>query len=80
MCVFFLFCFFVFFNRVLLFAAVPVVEPPPFEPMPGSYSPGLTGTALYFTDTGEQGRYPPRYEANERDGKVSVLFLKSSTS
>ena len=55
------------------FKAGPTVDPPPFEPRPGSYAPGLTGVALYFTDTGEKGRYSPRYhsKSNKSDEKVS---------
>jgi hypothetical protein len=37
------------------------VMPPPFEPIPYSYDPPYTGVALYFTESGEQGRYPRRY-------------------
>jgi hypothetical protein len=59
------------------FKAGPTVDPPPFEPMLGSYAPGLTGVALYFTDTGEKGRYSPRYpsKSNKSDEKVSCSMV-----
>jgi hypothetical protein len=60
--------------------AAPTVEPPPFEPQRGSYSPGTTGVALYFTDTGERGRYTPRFPSRltEWDGKVGLsMYLWS---
>ena len=37
------------------------VAPPPFENIRDSYNPAVRGAALYFTDEGEQGRWPRRY-------------------
>jgi hypothetical protein len=37
------------------------IAPPPFVPVEGTYNPPKHGTALYFTPTGEMGRYARRY-------------------
>jgi hypothetical protein len=48
-------------DKILKDFGLAKVEVPPFEPIPFSYDPPNTGVALYFTDTGQQGRYPRRY-------------------
>lgn len=45
------------------------VAPPPFENISRSYNPGARGVALYFTDDGEQGRWPRRYDKRDKRGK-----------
>ena len=43
------------------------VQPPPPSPIPGSYNPPLNGVALYFSDHGEQLRWPRRYDPNKKE-------------
>jgi hypothetical protein len=68
-----------FLKCSLFHAAAPTVEHPPFEPMPDSYSPGSSGVALYFTDTGQQGRHMRRHR-NARCLKEQVGSPLSMTS
>lgn len=42
------------------------IEPPPFEPIRGTYNPAVRGVALYFTDHGQQGRHVRRYQRRSK--------------
>jgi hypothetical protein len=56
------------------------VEPPPFERIPYSYDPPHTGVALYFTESGQQGRYPKRWAYTSGTARVAARARKQETA